>query len=1099
MKQIIVVSWIANIFVLLILVGQCRTSIASFQNNSLKPLTGIQTIEELVKSENNDSIDYILNFHRKSALLENSWTNYLKFLSSLSNAYQSVRTMDKAMFYSGQALHLYDSLKLNNSVLDCRIKLVHGTNLYKVSKLMESESFLNQSLELAESMHNDSLMVQALKTLGNVQVRQRKFTLAIDFYKRSLDLENSRSNSSKITASSLYQNIGISFASLEQYDSALIYLRKCLLLKEQHLNKDDPKLAVGYLNFSRFLQISGEINEALDVINSAEQIYLSYYGQNSPVLAPLYFNKGAILVTLSDYLEALHYHELSLELYKKEYKSDHSIFSKLYSNFGHIYFLLDRIPESIDFCERSLKGEVLPEEKVRVYNLLGKAYLELNLNKQAEKYFIQSSSMAEDELGEWHSQTANSYIHYGLFCHQARQFKKALAYFSKAEAIYQYLYGVKSKKLSDTYTFIADTYTEWGKYSEAFSYYQNAIISFINDFNKEDIYSNPSIDEIEDDLSFFFTLSGKASAFYQYFSLNSDDIRDLEKTLEIAELSITLFERIKSTLGGEQTKLLVTKSAYDVYNLAVKASTELYEITGNKSYLDLSFTYSEKGKAAILLSTLKELEALETGDLPEEIKAREKRLKSDIAQYQNVIYEETQKSIIDSNKVARLRNRLFHVKLQYDTLVASLEANYPDYYNLKYNIDVISIANAQNKLEKNSALIEYKLIDSVLYTYIIKKDTATVIRTLVGACFTDEVNTYLTYMNSIPDVDSVRSRSYAFGKLGYTLYTKLQLHNPLLENTPNLIVITDDILGYLSFEALISDMPNPENSTYSKLNYLIQNYTFSYGYSGTLLFNDYNKTSGGNKVLAFAPAYNNVEVHEIENEALTIRGRKELLIDLEHTQAEVSAVVEIFNGSTFINSDATENNFKAHSSDYNILHFAMHTLINDEDPMASKLVFTMTNDSTDDGFLNTYEIYNLDLNAELAVLSACKSGTGKYNKGEGIMSLARGFLYAGVPGIVMTLWSIEDKSGFEIITSFYENLKEGQRKDIALRNAKLTYLNNANQFFAHPYFWAAHVQIGDSSPIISTSGKNFIYYGIAGFVLIIPVSIVLRRRKRKAI
>ena len=860
----------------LLLVGQCRTIFASFQNNSLKSITDIQTIEELVKSENNDSIDDLITFHRKSALLENNWTSYLNFISSLSNAYQSARTMDKALYYSGQALHLYDSLKLNNSKLVCQIKLVHGTNLYKLSNLMESESFLNQSLELAESINSDSLRVYALKTLGNVKCRQRNFTSAIDFYKRSLDAENSRSNQSKIIASSLYQNIGISFASLEHNDSALIYFRKSLLLKEDLLEKDDPKLAVGYLNFSRFLQIVGEINEAMDYINKAEYIYLSYYGESNPILAPLYFNKGTTLVTLSDYQEALHYHELSLELYKQEYTSDQYIFSKLYSNFGNIYFLLDRIPESIDYFEKSLEGAESPEQKVRVYSLLGKAYLELDLHEQAEKYFIQSLSMAEEELGEKHTQTANSYIHYGTFCRQTKQFEKALVSFLQAESIIQYRFGVNSRRLSNTYTDIAKNYLEWGKYSEAFNYFQKAIISFADNFNTKDIYSNPSINEIEDNLDFFFTLSGKADAFYQYYLNETRDIKDLEKCLEITEMSMTYFERIKSTLGGEQTKLLVTNSAYQVYDLAVEASTELYGLTSDPSYLDLSFTFSEKGKAAILLSTLKEVEAIESGNMPEEIKDKEKQLKRDIAQYQNVIYEETQNSSIDSSKVARLRNRLFHVKLQYDTLVASLEANYPDYYNLKYNIDVISTADAQNKLDKKSALIEYKLIDCVLYTYIIKKDTATVIRINVGAGFTNEVNTYLTYMNVIPDIDSVRSRSYAFGELGYRLFRKLQLQNPLLQNTPNLTIIPDDILGYLSFEALVSEMPDRENSTYNKLKYLIQDYSFSYGYSGTLLFNDNKKKSGGNEVLAFAPSYDNIEGYEIDNGNLAIRDRERI-------------------------------------------------------------------------------------------------------------------------------------------------------------------------------------------------------------------------------
>ena len=102
----------------------------------------------------------------------------------------------------------------------------------------------------------------------------------------------------------------------------------------------------------------------------------------------------------------------------------------------------------------------------------------------------------------------------------------------------------------------------------------------------------------------------------------------------------------------------------------------------------------------------------------------------------------------------------------------------------------------------------------------------------------------------------------------------------------------------------------------------------------------------------------------------------------------------------------------------------MHTLINDEVPLASKLVFSYNNDTVEDGFLNTYEIYNLDLNAELAVLSACETGIGKLSKGEGIMSLARGFMYAGVPGIVMTLWAVEDIAGAQIITEFYINLKK---------------------------------------------------------------------------
>jgi CHAT domain-containing protein len=200
-----------------------------------------------------------------------------------------------------------------------------------------------------------------------------------------------------------------------------------------------------------------------------------------------------------------------------------------------------------------------------------------------------------------------------------------------------------------------------------------------------------------------------------------------------------------------------------------------------------------------------------------------------------------------------------------------------------------------------------------------------------------------------------------------------------------------------------------------------------------------------------------------------------------------------------LKNEATEANFKKYASDYGILHFAMHAIINDEDPLASKLIFTLNGDSLEDGFLNTYEIYNLNLNADLAVLSACKTGVGKLSKGEGIMSLARGFLYAGVPGIVMTLWEVEDISSAIIMTDFYRNLKDGMAKDNALRESKLKYLNSADQLQSHPYFWAAFVQIGDNSPVYTKMyvGSRIYAIGIAAILFALGALILYRIIRRK--
>jgi CHAT domain-containing protein len=143
----------------------------------------------------------------------------------------------------------------------------------------------------------------------------------------------------------------------------------------------------------------------------------------------------------------------------------------------------------------------------------------------------------------------------------------------------------------------------------------------------------------------------------------------------------------------------------------------------------------------------------------------------------------------------------------------------------------------------------------------------------------------------------------------------------------------------------------------------------------------------------------------------------------------------------------------------------MHTIMNDSLPMFSKLVFASTPDSSNDGFLNTQEIYNMKLNARLVVLSACNTGSGKMRTGEGVMSMARAFLYAGCPSIVMTLWEVEDKSSATLVLDFYRYLFKGYSKPEALRLAKLEYLTNADPFKSHPYFWMGYIVIGDPSPI----------------------------------
>jgi hypothetical protein len=537
-------------------------------------------------------------------------------------------------------------------------------------------------------------------------------------------------------------------------------------------------------------------------------------------------------------------------------------------------------------------------------------------------------------------------------------------------------------------------------------------------------------------------------------------------------LTVALYQQITSGLDSENSRLLLTSRVNEIYNLAVKVTAEIYNITGKTEYLNLAFEFSEKSKASVLLSLIRETEAMKIGNIPEPIRMKETEIKSEIAQYRNLIFEEKQKATPNNLKIGQWQTSLNNKRLAYDSIIGLLEKEYPEYYNLKYNFDVVSIQEVQKKLLIGVLLIEYKLVDSVLYSFIISKEEVRLMEVFFEEGMISEVEKFISLMNTFPDVTNVHQNSLAFAELGNSLFKKLF---PLeIPPQSELIVIPDDVLGYLSFDALVTAYPQSGQIDFRKIQYLIQSHPISYGYSATLLFRENNTQIRKKNLLAMAPVYS-TEINMSGIDDTLMRDLNKLLTPLNYALQEVENISENFNGRLMTNQDATESNFKAAASDYNILHFAMHTLFDDENPFASKLVFSLEGDTIDDGFLNTYEIYNLDLNAELAVLSACQTGVGKLNKGEGIMSLARGFFYAGVPGIVMTLWAIEDISSAEIVTSFYGYLKSGSKKDHALRNAKLDYLQKANQLQAHPYFWAAYVQIGNSDPLSPGINKYPLY------------------------
>lgn len=248
--------------------------------------------------------------------------------------------------------------------------------------------------------------------------------------------------------------------------------------------------------------------------------------------------------------------------------------------------------------------------------------------------------------------------------------------------------------------------------------------------------------------------------------------------------------------------------------------------------------------------------------------------------------------------------------------------------------------------------------------------------------------------------------------------------------------------------------------------------------------------TNNDKALLFAPVFTD----EMKSSyAATGKGSGEDLSTYKYLYRQPFALQAVQKIGKYVASDfyveqkADESAFKKAAPNYRFLHLGTHAEVNNQSPLQSKLFFAkmLPADSTyqDDGYLHAYEIYAMQLKAELAVLTACETGNGSYQHGEGIMSLANSFMHAGCSSVIMSLWKIDDKTSSSIITEFYKLLSEGKSKSEALRLAKLDYLKKANSDMSNPYFWAGLALIGDDTPVYPDK-THWIWYVLGVFVLL---------------
>ncbi|MEL6556647.1 MAG: CHAT domain-containing protein [Bacteroidota bacterium] len=600
----------------------------------------------------------------------------------------------------------------------------------------------------------------------------------------------------------------------------------------------------------------------------------------------------------------------------------------------------------------------------------------------------------------------------------------------------------------------------------------------------------------EEEISIYKT-KGLTKVLYLHASIFLNSKNNADSAKYFLELSESMGYQIINKFVSQQDLFEYSFHLASIYDYLIDIGMK-----DSKAKKERLFEYFEKSKSLALTQSLNRNTALQQSNIPDTIQLKINSLKQQDSYLTTQINKLEKKDLLsfaDSSRLADFKSVLLENNVEFNSLMLYLEKNFPNYYEVNYNPQIATIESVQQNLKPNEGLLEYFVGVDGVYAFAIAKDTAQVIKmdTLSEESIkafqsiiqperymTDESASYQQYINQAHEL--------------YQKYVSKPLELLEGKGINKLYIVPDKSLNYLPFELLLTSKPTSKIINYKKLDYLLNDFTISYTYSASILFRDNpmskNRPING-QVLAVAPSYTKILNDTAQ---LAKLGKfRDGFEELKYNKEEVDGIGQYFDGEILKGEEATEKAFSEKFQQYDILHLAMHALVDNDDSEKSRLVFTPEEDSIYDSYLHNFELYNLNMNPKLAVLSACNTGYGSLESGEGVMSLARAFTYAGAESVVMSHWRVDDEASSIIMKTFYKYLSEGYQKDEALKLAKMAYLEKAPANAQHPFHWNNFVVIGDVNALVAKKSWYQNWWVILSLIITFIVLLYAAKRVGK--
>lgn len=885
------------------------------------------------------------------------------------------------------------------------------------------------ALSVARKIDDAEGVAQSLSNLGGVYRSQGDYAKALESYNESVKRWEALGRPAGMART--LTSIGVLRYFQGEYDAALDAFHSGLKLLE---GSDDKDTAAGAFNgIGAVHRERGEYDLALDFYQKS--LHVAEEQGNKIRIGTALNNIGILYKSWGDYARALEYYQRSYDL--RAALGDKLGMSISMLNIGDLHQLQGNYNLSLDYFQKSLLlREALGDKEgiATVLSALGEGYRLLGRYDLALESLRRSLSLRE-ELGN-KPRIARTLHNLGNVFLSQGDAASARQFYERALALEE---GAGDRERSvDTMNMLSLAYETQGASEKALETASRAA-SLAREI-------------------------GYLGGLWPARAVAGRAHRALKHTAEARaalDEAIGTIETVRArAAGGEQEGQYFFADKISPY-----AEMVALLVAGGRN--EEALTYAERAKGRVLLDVLRGGRSNIDKSLTPTERERERMLRRELSTLNVQAQREASRARPDAAHLAELNGRLDRARLDFDAYTSALYALHPELRLQRGEAPQASLTQLNDQLGRpDTALVEYVVGDEQTFLFVL---------TGLGRPATPALKVYTLNVKRRELLDRVgrfrsqlAERDLLFGGAARALYDLLLAPaRAQLQDKTALVIVPDDALWELPFQAL----QTPSGR------YVLEDHAVSYTPSLSVARAVALRRRGvpakqssvptllafGNPLLGGGAQAEPAEMMSAGTGALP---------DAERQVRTLGQLYGATNSRVYTGAEAREDRFKAEAGRYRILHLAAHGVLNDASPMYSHIVLSRgTTDAAEDGLLETWELMNLDLNADMVVLSACETARGSVRPGEGMVGLSWGFFVAGSPTTLVSQWKVGSAATTELMLGFYRHLKTGGNnpeasksqpatKAAALREACLKLISSER--YAHPFYWAGFVLIGDS-------------------------------------